>query len=518
MAKRFVSYRHTFINSIGTFFSRITGVLKQNVVSYLFGAAQDPFWLSFRLVNSFRRYIGEGAMTSAFIPVFQKKLSENPEENKDHPAFLFANNVINLFLLINLLLVILGALFAPLYAPLLVPGYKKGSPELTQNIWLTVIMMPYLIFISLYAIFMGVLNSHKKFTASAFAPVFFNIAFILFPIFLIHHIGIYSLGIAVVAGVILMVIAQFFELYQVGFRYRFILNFKDPALKDFFRLFSPTALNMVVLTVKNYATTFFLSFFIGSAMVYMNSYLIIEAPLGIIGIAIGTVIMPLLSRFNVEKNTVDFQKSMVEGFYLLFYFMVPVSFFFFLYNDTVCNSVFRDIMRFVTGGTGKYTAALFLDTYKTVAIYSLALLPMGAVIIFEKVFYSLHDAKTPLRANIIIFILSFGIYFTTFIPSIGYFGVFIADTIAAWMTLAFYAISLNKKLNLGPVFKGLLYKLLFLIVFSAIASAAIYPFHQNVYLHAQTPLQALAFAASEFGIFSALYYIITKIFRMDLKK
>jgi putative peptidoglycan lipid II flippase len=515
MAKRIISYKHTLINSAGTFFSRATGILKQNVVSYLFGAGADVFWAAFRIVNSLRRYIGEGgALGNSFIPVFQKKLSEGSREE----AFKFASNIINVFLLINLLITVLATLLAPFYLPFLTPGYKRGSIELRQSIILAMIMMPYIIFICLYAIAMGILNSFKKFFSSAFAPFLFNIIFIIFPILLVKKFGIYTLGFAVILGVIFMFAAQLFELYGIGFKYRFYINFKDAGLKQFFRLFLPTSLNMLFFTGKNLTTTLFLTFFPGGLVIMMNSFTIIEAPLGFIGIAIGTVLMPLLSRFNAEKDFKNFETSFTEGFYMLFYFMIPVSFFFIFYPDTVVNSVLRDIMRFFTGNTGKYTPQLFKDTYLATSIYSISLLPMGCIVIFEKIYYSIHDAKTLLAASLIVFLLSFGLYFISFIPRIGLFGVIIADTIVSWVTLIYYYSKLQRRMGTRSVAGPLVFKILLLILFAFLSSAAIYPVHKYLYLPAKIPIIALLTGGLEFAVFTGIYYTLTILFGLRLKR
>jgi putative peptidoglycan lipid II flippase len=486
------------------------------VSNFLFGAGLDPFWMAFRLVNSFRRYIGEGALTYAFIPVFQKALHEDSDPLVKKSAFRFASNIINIFILINAVVVILGVVLAPLYAPLLVPGYRNGI--LHQNIILTMIMMPYVIFISLYALIMGILNSYKKFTSSAFAPFFFNVVFMLFPIFLYRKFGIYSLGIAVVAGSLLMVVSQVLELGMIGFRYSFTLDFKDPYLKSFIKLFTPTAFNMIFFTVKNYATSIFLSFFLGSATIFMNTFMIVEAPLGIIGFAIGTVMMPLLSKFSIESDYESFNRSIFEGFNMVLYFIVPVTLFCGLYPDAVVNSVFRDITRFLKGSTGKFTTELLRGHYLALSLYSAALLPMAAAMIFERVFYSLHDARTPLKASIIVFFLSIGLYFSSFLPKIAFYGVFAADMTASWVTILYYIMRLRKtgKVNLKNM--GLISRTFSFVAFSLISSLIIYPLHRFVYQTIHDAFLAMCIAVLEFVIYAFFYYILTRFFKMDLKR
>jgi len=509
---RQISYRHTFTNSICTFFSRITGVLKQNVISYLFGVAADRFVASFRLVNAFRRYIGEGgALGNAFIPVFQEKMVKDGKEK----AFLFASNILNFFLLVTTGLTILLVVLIPAYFPFIVMGFKKGSIEYLETLYLYLIMLPYITLICLFAIYMGILNSFKKFLASAVAPVVSNIIFIVFPILTHKRTGIYSLGLSVTIGVLAMILCQIFELKQIGFKYSFYLNLKDPELKKFFSLFFPTAGNMLFLTLKNLLTTSFLTFFAGGNIVMLNALMIVEAPLGIISIAIGTVLMPVLSKLNSENQIENFKKAIDEAINLLCYFMIPISIFIIFFPDTVVNSVFRDIMMFFTGNTGKYTQQLLDKTYLATSIYSTGLFAMGATVIFEKIFYSLHDAKTPLKANVIVFLWSFIFYFSAFIPQVGIYGIFIADTIGAWLTYIYYRVIMNKKEKLQTKFSG---KILILCGISLLSVAITYPFYHFIYLRKYYSLISMSIAAIQLFLFSIIYYILTKWLKMELKR
>lgn len=513
MADRLLSYRHTLINSVGTFFSRFTGVIKQPLISYLFGSSADPFVLAFRIANTLRRYIGEGALSNSFIPVFRKEL----EKKGGKKAMTFAGNIINLFLIITTVITALGIVLAPFYFPPLVLGFKKGSLELEQSVRLVMIMMPFTIFISLYSIGMGILNSYKRFVSPAFAPVLFNLAFILSPILFGKQLGIYSLALGVVAGGVLMFAGQFFELFQVKFRYKPVLNLRDEGMKDFFRLFIPASANMLVLTVKNLATTQFLSFFKGASLIFLNVIVLIEAPIGIIGIAIGTVLLPMLSKYNANRDKVRFERSLAESFNLLFYFIIPVSFFFIVFSDTVINVMFRDTMRLFTGNLGRYGDLLAM-TYAATSVYSAALIPMACIVLFERIFYSTHDAKTPLRANAIVFIFSFGFYFTSLIPQVGFLGVFIADVIAAWMTFAYYYTKLKKLVDLRALRDHILPRIITYLLITAVSVGATWPFHRFVYLKDWAPVTAILLGAAEFLIFGGVFCSLTVIFKVGLKK
>jgi peptidoglycan biosynthesis protein MviN/MurJ (putative lipid II flippase) len=143
---------------------------------------------------------------------------------------------------------------------------------------------------------------------------------------------------------------------------------------------------------------------------------------------------------------------------------------------------------------------------------------MGLQMIFERVFYSLHDARTPLKANIIIFILSIGLYFSSFLPEVAFYGVFAADMTASWMTLLYYISRLRKTGKVSLKNSGLFGKAVIFFTISLAAGAFIYPLHRFVYQPMQNPLLSLCIAASEFFLFALFYYIITRILKMDLKR
>lgn len=504
--KRLLSYRHTAVNSIGTFFSRLTGVIKQPLISYLFGASADPFVLAFRIANTLRRYIGEGALSNAFIPVYRKALEKDGEAS----ASRFAATVLNLFVIITSLITLAGILLAPFYFPPLVLGLKPGSPELASSIRLVMIMMPFTIFISLYAIGMGVLHSHRKFASPSFAPVLFNLSFILCPLLFSRQLGVYSLAVGVVLGGLLMVAAELLELPGTGFRYRPRMNLRDPRMGEFWKLFIPTSLNMLVLTVKNLATTQFLSFFRGASLIFLNVITLIEAPLGIFGLAIGAVLLPMLSRYHAARDAEGFKKSLRESFALLFYFMIPVTLYFLFYSETVINVLFRDTMRLLTGNLGRY-AGLLEQTYAATTVYAGALLPMACVILFERIFYSAQNARTPLAANAVVFISSFGLYFLCLIPSVGYLGVFIGDLVASWMTFAFYVWRMEKLSPRSGLWRVLMPGMVVQAAVAGAGVAVIHPFHRYVYSAVTSPAPAMLTGAAEFGLFALFYFVLTRL-------
>jgi len=184
--------------SLGTFISRITGLIRLQVIAYLFGYSQatDAFWFAFSIPNLLRALFAEGALSSGFIPVF----SEYSSLKGDKEALKLANNVLNLLLVITGPFVILGIFLAPFYIPLIAVGFRQNFSQLKLTVYLTQIMWPFLLFISIAALFMAVLNCRGHFASPAFAPVLFNLSLVFFAWIFIDKIGIYSLAFGVVMG------------------------------------------------------------------------------------------------------------------------------------------------------------------------------------------------------------------------------------------------------------------------------------------------------------------------------
>lgn len=516
MSKRLVSYRHTLINSVGTLLSRVTGIVRAIVVTGLFGAGADTFNAAFRIPNTLRRYVGEGAMISSFIPVFQKAMTEGDREE----ASRFASNLLNLFLLANLLIMAAGILLAPYYFPALVPGFLRDSDsagKMNEAVKLVMIMMPFTVFNSLFAVGMGVLNSEKRFAFPAFAPVLWNVAMIAFPLFFTKQLGVYSLGWGCTVGGALMFLMVAVDLARSGFRWRPVLSLKDARLGQFFKLFLPTSANMIALSVKDVVGAIFLSGFAGAFVAQLNAFTVVQAPLGIIGIAIGTVMMPLLSRFKSESDMKSFGHAMSEGFYMLSFLTIPVAVFLSVFPDTVTNLMFRD--PFLLVARHAPDTGLLSMHYSAVRIYGLALLPMSFIIIFERIFYSLHDAKTPLVANLLTVAASLGLYFLVYVPSVGFSGFIIAEAVSAWLAFFYYVfLRLPKVADMGVLVGGLSRRFLTSAAVAAVSALLVAPLHSMFYLKAAPALPAFALGCVEAAAFGAVYFALTTLFRAGLPK
>ena len=204
------------IVGLGTLFSRILGLVRLQVIAYVFGcsAATDAFWIGFTLPNFFRLLLAEGALSTAFIPVFSEWLSKKGEDE----AKRLANNVLNILILFLLGVVGIGIFFAWGYVPYLAVGFREVPSQMELAIKLTQVMFPFLFFISLAALTMAILNCKGHFATPAFAPLLFSTAVILSALLLSSRYGIYSLAIGVVIGGGMQLLIQVPPLIKRGFR------------------------------------------------------------------------------------------------------------------------------------------------------------------------------------------------------------------------------------------------------------------------------------------------------------
>ncbi|URA10193.1 murein biosynthesis integral membrane protein MurJ [Thermospira aquatica] len=508
-SKRFLSLRHIGTNSFWTFLSRVTGVVKQMIFTYLFGASGDTFWAAFRLVNAFRRYIGEGgALGSAFIPVFNQVREQKGEEE----AKLFAHRVMTVFGIFSLLLALVLGVTAFWYGPWLASGFD--ARRMREYILLMIIMMPYIPLINWYALRMGVLNSFQIFGSSAAGPVLFNVIFIGLPLFFAGTVGIYVSAISVVLGSLVMVLVQGKDISRLGYGLKLVWH-GHPAEERFWRLFWPTAGNMVALTAKNFLATWFLSFFVGGYVVYMNAFTVLSAPLGFIAIAVGTVMMPLLSRFRERGSREEFSHAVEEGLLFLLFWTLPMMIFFILLPETVNRVLFYDVFVALMGRSGRMTQELLALSNEVLRLFAFSLLPMSVAVVFEKIFYATHDAKTPLRSNLLTLFLTGGLYFLSFLPALGVKGVILAETISSYVVMLYYFKGLRGGMVEKRVWKTVGGKTLVWFVFSLVVGFGVTWVYRRLESLVPVGIGYILFAGVVFAVFMGMYYLLTKIFRVE---
>jgi putative peptidoglycan lipid II flippase len=378
---------------MGTLLSRITGFLRDMVVAYFFGAgmATDSFLVAFRIPNLWRRLVGEGSMTVSFIPVYTEYLTQRAEEDSQevtHIAFTMAG-------LLLLFLTVLGIIFSPILIKIFALTWPPTSEKFQLAVTLNRIMFPYLFFIGLFALSMGILNSLRHFFAPAFAAVFLNLSIIVSVFLFYDHFQkpVVALAIGVLAGGMLQFFFQipFLLRKKIGFQFNF--NFRHPAIKRIGFLmilgFIGTAVYQLNVLID---TMFATSLPDGSVSYLYYADRLMEFPLGIFVIAIGTAALPSFSSLFAQGKTEEFKETVSFAFRLGSFICIPAMVGLISLRIPILNLLLQ---------RGEFDYFATEMTAEALLCYSIGLWAIGGVRILAPAFYSLQDIKTPLMIGLI---------------------------------------------------------------------------------------------------------------------
>ncbi len=373
--------------SLGTMTSRILGLARlMAIATMLTSGMRDIFFFAFTIPNLFRRLLGEGALSAAFIPVFNDYLAKKKKEE----AFRVANTTFHLLFLILVLLTIIGILIAPLIVH--PTGFDAEGKILTLGLLRA--MLPFMIFICLAALIMGILNSFGNFAVPAFAPCILNIFIIASAFTICNRFRYPVMGLAL--GVILGGAGQL--LFQVpfavkkGFSLLPRIDYRHPAVKKIGLLFLPAALGLASTPINTFVDRLLASLprFCppGSVSALWVSNRLFQFPLALFGIAIATAIFPTMSRQATLRKIEELKETLSHALGLAFFTTVPATIGLIILRVPIIRLLFQ---------YKKFTAYDTSATAWALLFYSLGLFAFGAVIILVRVFYSLKDTKTPAK-------------------------------------------------------------------------------------------------------------------------
>jgi putative peptidoglycan lipid II flippase len=369
-----------------TFSSRILGFIRDMVLARLFGAtpAADAFFVAYRVPNLLRELFAEGSMSSAFIPVF----TEYHTLRTKRDAWELASAMFTTLLTIVTAFMLIGIVAAPGIVWLLAPGFHDDPPKLAMTTLLTQIMFPYLVFISLAALAMGILNSLRAFAAPALSPVSFNVFIIGCALFLSPFLSEPILGVAV--GVVAGGAAQFamqlpgLSVRGMGFGWRFEPG--HPGVRRVGALIVPSLLGLSVTQVNITISTILASFFAGGPTYLFYGMRLIQFPLGIFGVALATAILPTLSAQAARGAMAELRSTLAFGLRMILFIIMPAMLGLILLRDPIVHLFFEH---------GTFTAADTRATALAVLCYAVGLWAFAGVRIIVAAFYSLQDTKTP---------------------------------------------------------------------------------------------------------------------------
>ncbi len=386
--------RSTAVFSAMTFISRIAGYLRDWLQASLFGAgpAVSAFVVAYRIPNYLRRIFAEGSFSSAFVPL----LSELKQQGDDKALQDFLDHVAGTLLAVVVVVSGLGILAAPWVARLFLAFADQSESDLVPlTAQMLRITFPYLVFISMTALAGSVLNSFKQFGLPALTPVLHNLAMIGAMLFLAGYLQVPEKALA--WGVLLAGILQMLVLWpamsRLGLRTRFKFNLRHEGVRRVMKLMLPTIFSSSVSQVNLLVGTVFASLLVPAAQSWLYySDRLTELPLGLFGVAIGTVILPQLSRMHADRDGDGYSRSLDWGLRMVLLVGLPAALGLALLAEPLTASLFR-YGRFTPEDTRMVGYALTAMSVGIPAfMLSKVLLPA---------FYSRQDTRTPMRAAII---------------------------------------------------------------------------------------------------------------------
>jgi putative peptidoglycan lipid II flippase len=384
--------RSTAIFGSMTFLSRIAGFVRDLLQASLFGtgAAVSAFVVAYRIPNYLRRIFAEGSFSSAFVPV----LSELKENGDDAQVQDFLDHIAGALLAVVLVVTALGIALSPLIARVFLAFADKDSEQVALTASMLRITFPYLIFISMTAMSGAVMNSFRHFGLPAFIPVLHNLAIILAMLGLAQYFEVPAYALA--WGVFLAGLLQFCVMWpamaRFGFKPKLKLDFKHPGVQRVFKLMIPTIFSSSVAQLNLLVGTVFASLLVANAQSWLYySDRLTEFPLGLFGVAIGTVILPHLSRQHAAEDLKGYSHALDWGLKMVCLIGIPAAVGLVILAEPLCASLFQ---------YGKFSAD---DTRMVAAAISAMSIGIPAFMLSKVLlpaFFSRHDTKTPMKVAI----------------------------------------------------------------------------------------------------------------------
>jgi putative peptidoglycan lipid II flippase len=412
--------------SIATMTSRLLGVARDTVLAALFGAGteMDAYNVAFRIPNLLRDLFAEGAMTAAFVPTFTRTLAERGRD----AAWRLGNLVLNALLLVTLVLVVLGILLAGPITAAIAPEYAGVPGKLELTTLLTRLMLPFLTTVAIAVATMGMLNSLHRFFIPSLSPAMFNVATIACALALVPVMprfglpGIVAIAIGTLLGGVGQVLLQWPSLRKEGFRYRPVLDFSDPGLRDVLRLMIPGTLGLAAVQINVLVNTY-LATGEGEGPVSWLGYAfrLMYLPIGLFGVSIATAALPDISRQAAGADLASVRRTVSSALRMMLMLNVPATAGLMVLAGPIVSLIYE---------RGRFTAADTAATAAALVAYAPGLLGYSAVKIVSPTFYSLRDSRTPVLVSVASVLVNLGLNLAL-VRVMGYEGLALGTALAA---------------------------------------------------------------------------------------
>jgi putative peptidoglycan lipid II flippase len=404
--------RRAGVVSAAVFLSRVLGVVREQTFAALFGAGRelDAFVTAFRIPNLLRDLFAEGALSAAFVATF----TQHHERRGEAVAWRLANLVVNALALTLVPICLLGIVFAPAITRAIAPGFVETPGKIALTVELTRIMMPFLLLVALAALAMGILNTRNRFGVPALASAFFNLGSIVgglacawwfAPDYLravLQNLGgsppadpagaeraIVGMAVGTLVGGLLQLLVQLPSLRGVGFRYRPVLDLRDSGVHQVVRLMGPATIGAAAVQINVFVNSNFASYLGDGPVSWLNvAFRFMQLPIGLFGVALGTVALPTLSRHAAHEDLGALRRTIRQALGLVGLLSVPAAAALAVFGVPVIGLIYEH-GHFHHADTGAAAGAL--------AGYALGLAGYAGIKVVTPAFYALDDARTPMR-------------------------------------------------------------------------------------------------------------------------
>ena len=429
-----VSTKATTIVGLAVMCSRVLGLIREMVIAALFGASRnmDAYLTAFRAPNMLRDLFAEGALSTAFVTTFSRRIATEGDQS----AWRLASKVATLTLVFMSAITLLGIVFAPFVIDILAPGFPAEKAALT--IQLTRIMFPFILLVSLAALVMGMLNAKDVFGIPALASSFFNIGSIVGGVALCYWLdpqpnwrhphfgerGLAGLAIGTLLGGLLQLLVQFPSASRVGFRFKFDFDWRDPGVRTILGLMAPATIAASAVQVNVAVNSGFASTLGNGPITWLNiAFRLMQLPLGVFGVAVATVTLPLVSRSAALGNTQEFRGALAHSMRLVMLLTIPSAIGLIILAEPIIALIYQH---------GRFTAEATVQTAAALRFYALGLAGYAGVKVLAPAFYALDKRHLPMIVSLISIAVNFGLnWLFTFHLGLGHRGLALSTSFVA---------------------------------------------------------------------------------------
>ncbi len=490
--------------------SRVLGYIRDVLIAIYLGSGPiaDAFFVAFRIPNTFRRLFSEGTFNSAFVPSYMSEQQKGKHNSKK-----FANNVFNFLVLGLLFLVFIVEIFMPVFVFLIAPGFSDSGEKLELTINLTRITFPFLIFVSLSSFFGAILNSYNKFAAASAAPIILNVFLILtllFASYLNDSLVFYLSYAVTAAGILQLIFLVFFtrKYYFPKFSFKIKL---DKKLKFFFKKLLPSIFSSGVTQINILVGTIIASFQASAVSYLYYADRIYQINLAIAGIAIGTVLLPNLSKHVEQNNFKKIKFIQNKSLELSLFLCLPATFALLISSEQITSALF---------GYGSFDYQSVKNSSDALFFFAIGLPAFALIKVFSSYIFARHNTQTPFIYSLysVIINVSISLYF---FPDTGFIIIPIATTISSWFNAAILFNFLIKKKYF--IFDSVLNFSIFKIIFASIITSyllynLIYYFEDFLVYESKYKLLTIILIVFITAVIYMVISIFTKAFKIsDIK-